>query len=205
MPEVKSVVEWARWKAATTPAFLDDEKELWLILWARTAMGETSLEDRLIRLMVWVGATFEHLPEHNGLEKPLDILKARTAWCEQQCKVFCFLAYHILHVPGRLVSAKHTEPPPGGVREGHTMAEVFYVGAWHLFDVHKDHQTVYRDYDGHIMSYEELRAAPEVVKRRPHWWVAANGDGKDGFYRSDAGYTYYSLEDTWQWPWPTKP
>jgi len=207
MFEVKSVADWAVWKNSAHLAHPKDGEELWLILRARTAAGYGSLEDQLIRLMVWVGATFYHGPKHTGIRDPLGMLRTREGWCDQQAKLFCFLTYHLFGVPGRTVSMKNFPSADGSKPAGHTVAEVFYNEQWHMFDVHKDHCTVYKDNNGVILSIAALRACPEVVERQPHWWGLASGHGKVGFYRSpiEPVATPLDYEKDCAWPWSVPP
>lgn len=204
---IATVRQWAEWRNVIRVSNPDDGPVARDLLYIRTAVGDGSVEEQLIRLMVWVGASLVHKPVHSGKFLPLDILCSREGWCDQQSALFGFLAYHMLGVSCRLVSVKHTDPPLGGAREGHTMAEAHYWGKFHLFDVHNDHQAIYRDHDGHIMSVLELREHPEVVARCDHWWIAANGDRKDGFYRSDVQPKYSELDyaGTFKWPWDSRP
>lgn len=144
-------------------------------------MGLGSIEERLIRLMVWVGAKLQ--PEqgapHNLLDHPIDILRSGSAWCDQQVRVFAFFANHFVHVDIREISMLHADD-----ESGHTVCEAIYGGACHLFDVDSAHQAIYRDpSDGRIMSHREIAANPEVVESERHWWKShINGMGKIGFY-----------------------
>lgn len=207
MANLKSIAEWAAWKGEMTIQFPSHVDVLWLVLRARTAMGDGKQEEQLIRLMVWVGATFMHGAKHTGIRHPLGLLKTREGWCDQQARMFCFLAYHFLDLPGRTVSVKNMPPPPGFKLAGHTVAEVFYNKSWHLFDVHKDHQAVYRGGNGQLLSVAELRESPELAAQQVHWWKAYKQYGKDGFYRSSIKPTYTPLDfqGEYAWPWSSKP
>lgn len=164
---------------------------------ARTAVGSGHLEEQLIRLMVWCGATTENCSEHSKIEFPPAILEDGRAWCDQQCKIFGYLSLHFFGLPSRLVAMTDT------TGQGHTVVEVHYDGLWHLFDVHEDHQTVYRSSVGRILSYMELRQQPEIVEAVDHWW-RANGIGKVDLYRGSVRYYNYSLQQ-WPWAWSLKP
>lgn len=48
---------------------------------------------------------------------------------------------------------------------GHVVGEVFYQGAWHMFD--PDHEVFYRMPDGAIASVEQLAANPGLITARP--------------------------------------
>lgn len=209
LPEpAKSIIDWARWKNAATLAHPEDAQLFWSILRARTAAGYGDLESQLIRLMVWVGATLHHGPVHTRLYSPRELLESKEGWCDQQSRLFCFLAHHILKTQReRTVSVKNFPPPGDEKPAGHTMAEVFYEDDWHLFDVHKDHQTVYRMADGAIASVAWLREHPEVVEEQPHWWHTAEGHGKGGFYRGPIEPLYYELDPAQdlKWPWSAPP
>lgn len=145
---------------------------------ARTAVGEGSLDERLIRLMVWVGARFRSTTTHSGLANPLAIMKEGTAWCDQHSKVFLLMTWQLFGLVGRELALDHSDR-----RNGHTVVEVNYDEGWHLFDVHTEHQAVYRHPGtGHVLSYAELLANPEVLRQERHWWRGENGMGKEGFY-----------------------
>ncbi len=208
MHPAKSIAEWGRWKGSVEALHAEDHEELWLVVRARTAMGVGPLDEQLIRLMVWVGATLHHGPKHSNVRDPLGMLKLREGWCDQQAKLFCFFAYHFFGIEGRTVSLKNRTPPdPNARRAGHTVAEVFYKGDWHLFDVHKDQQTVYRNSNGKILSVAALRQTPALVAEQPHWWRAYGMYGKDGFYSSSVEpvNTALNYDKDCAWPWSSKP
>jgi hypothetical protein len=193
---IATIKAWNAWSAI----YADQTslgKAAVLLRFARTAVGNNTLEEKLIRLMVWVGATLQHnlLPAEG--ENPASILAQRTGWCDQQCKVFGFISQHMLAVPVRLVHATHTDGA-----NGHVMVEVSYAGSWHLFDVDPNHQVAYRDPDtGKIMSWEELHNNLQVVKSIVHWWRSPiNNVGREGFFDTA---DYHSME--WIWPWQIKP
>lgn len=193
------LISWNRWRGEVRLALPEDTEVLWMLVRARAAAGDGFLDEQIARLMVHTAAILEHPLRHEGTLKPYDILRSRKAWCEQQCCLFGFFCYHMLGVEGRLVEMKHTDP-----NEGHTVAEIFYHGRWHLYDVHKDHQTFYRrQHLDRILSFEDLRQDPSPVARQPHWWRAANGEGKEGFYKADP--IYYDLQPYMEWPWATTP
>jgi hypothetical protein len=156
-----------------------DKAEMRYFLLASTATGPgPNQEEQLLRLMIWVSTFLKSSTKHSRIRQPLCILAEGTAWCDQQVKVFLFLAWHLLGLEGRELAIYHTDG-----QNGHTVCEVYYNKAWHLFDVHSDHQMVYRSpSDGHILSYHEILATPEVVKHEDHWWHGANGVNKAGFY-----------------------
>jgi hypothetical protein len=155
---------------------IKEEKRFFLL--AKTAVGSGSLEEQLLRLMVWTGTYLHSGSSHTKIRRPLDILRVREAWCDQQAKVFLFFALHLLGLSGREIAVYHSDGA-----NGHTVCEMFYDGAWHLFDIHSEHQSIYRTPDGRIASYEELKAHPELVEQASHWWKGRNGEGKVGFYR----------------------
>jgi hypothetical protein len=90
------------------------------------------------------------------------------------------MAWRLLDLPGRDIAIYHTDG-----KNGHTVCEVHYDGRWHLFDIHSDHQVVYRKPDGDIMSLAEVIRNSRVVEEEGHWWKGLNGEGKVGFYRGD--------------------
>ncbi len=161
-----------------------------LLLAAQTAIGQNgSVEDKLLRLMVWVGAKLYSAEKHSKTIDPFEILLSGDAWCDQQTKVFMFLAFHLLGVNSREIAVKHTDE-----HNGHAVVEVFYDEEFHLFDVHTEHQAVYRDpVDGHILSWDELCLHRDVVDAECHWWKGSNGEGKSGFYTTGYPATKYFL------------
>jgi hypothetical protein len=180
-----SIYDWSQW-CTVIPAGPERERRR-ILLHARTAIGNSgNIAQQLTRLMVWVGSRLVHEAVRTPIEEPIEILRTRKGWCDQQCKAFGFLARHLLGVHVRLVSAKHSD-----AIEGHTMAEAYYDDAWHLFDVHTDHSVVYRASNGRILSYEEVRTQPQIVDKEYHF---------------KGTFCYYFQEsDPWTWPWPTKP
>jgi len=143
-------------------------------------MGNGHVEEQLIRLMVWVGAVTVSTTVHSRVYHPLDILRDGTAWCDQQVRIFSFFALHLAHVNCREYSIYHTDGA-----NGHSVAEAYYHGGWHLYDLHSDHQNVYRGPGGEILSYEDICKSPQVVEAEGHWWRGNDGVGKIGFYTSE--------------------
>lgn len=58
----------------------------------------------------------------------------------------------------REIHLSNAQSPPGT----HAVVEVFYGGAWHLYD--PTYGTVYRHGDGAVASYKELRLDPSAIK-----------------------------------------
>jgi len=202
---LKELAEW--YNTATDPF---DRMARRKILSARAAMGfGNQQEEQLIRLMVWVGSALKSTPEHTNLLLPLQLLHTGLGWCDQHCRLFGFLVYHFLGLETRLVSVKHKSDG-----EGHTVCEVFYNEAYHLFDPHEDHQEVYRSpLDGHILSREELIEFPPNHEAHPanlshHWWAGSDGTGKRGLYTPDSECkiaSFDTMSSEWIWPWSTIP
>jgi hypothetical protein len=150
-----------------------------LLVEASLAMGSGSTEEQLLRLMVWVGARLHHCWRHSGLRDPLDILKEGTAWCDQYVKVFNWLVGRLLGLGTRALSLRHA-----ATNDGHYVSEVRYDGVWHLFDVHPDHQIVYRDpRTGVVLSWEGVAANRWLVRDEDSWYK-----GKVGFYYTTPRY-----------------
>ena len=103
------------------------ELEARLLLRAGTAAGNGSLEERLIRLMVYVGAVLESGESHSKIYDPIEILESGEGWCDQQVIVFLYLAWKLLGLTGRDISIYHTDG-----KNGYTVCEVLYEGCWHL-------------------------------------------------------------------------
>ena len=156
----------------------DPREAIWLEK-IRADIGEIGpLEIQLLNLMHWVGRTLKSVNPPMPTKNPLDILDSGIGWCEQQVKVFLWCANRLYGVKTREVALYHTD----GVN-GHSVAEVFCGDRWLLFDVHSEHQSVYRHTkDGHIMGYLEICANVEQVVAEQHPWRGTNGQGKEGFY-----------------------
>jgi len=168
--------ELFQWVGAESDPDLQDKKRFFLQV--KTAMGNGTVEERLLRLMTWVGTKLISTQTHSRLTQPFEILKSGTAWCDQQTKIFGFFAWWLLGVPARELAMKHMD----GVN-GHSVLEAMHNDSWHLYDVHSEHQAVYRHPDdGHIMDWQELATHPDVVVAENHWWRGNNGMGKEGFY-----------------------
>lgn len=191
-----SIAAWNAWAASNNDGS-EKGKVAALIKLARTAIGNNTLEEQLIRLMVWVGATLQHKLEPATGDTPLEFLMQRCGWCDQQCKTFGFLAQHILNIETRLVRAPHTDG-----QNSHVMIEARYADSWHLFDIDPMHQVVYRHPDTReILSWETLHDNRGPVIALEHWWMSpVNGMGRVGFFET---CEYYPIN--WSWPWPTKP
>lgn len=167
------------------------------LLRAATAAGAGSLDERLVRLMVWTGAAFPSKAIHSGLVAPLDIIDEGTAWCDQAVKVFLWAVRELYGFPGRELAIWHLD-----ARSGHTVAEVYYDEAWHLYDVHIEHCAVYRDETGgRVLSYAELcMSHGEPILARHHWWRATDGTGKEGFFQPASKVTYYGRDGLAKYP-----
>jgi hypothetical protein len=144
---------------------------------AGTAAGGGTVEEQLIRLMVWVGAKLPSRNPHTRIVDPIAIINSGTAWCDQQVKVFLFLAWKLLKVPGRELAIYHSDE-----KNGHTVCEVRLNRRWCLFDVHTEHQAVYRGPDGRLLGHADLCRCSAPVAAEGHWWKGNNGIGKEGFY-----------------------
>lgn len=177
------------WVGAESDPGLKKQKRRFLE--ARTAMGPGPVEDQLLRLMVWVGAKLYTGATHTKIVETLDILEDGNAWCDQQTKVFGFFAWHLLGVHAREMAVRHSDG-----HNGHAIVEAEYSDGWHVFDVHGEHQAVYRHPDdGHLMSWAELSERPDVVAAEDHWWRGSNGVGKEGFYTPALPPTTYENFD----------
>lgn len=158
-----------------------------ILLDAHTAIGGGPLEARLTRLMVWVGSKLHSGPVHNGLVDPFALLASTEAWCDQQTKVFMFFTWHLLQTDSHELALRHSDGS-----NGHAVVEVFYDNSRHLFDVHSEHQAIYRHPTaGHIMSYEELERDQSPVLAEQHWWRGNDGRGKEGFYSAGGSAINY--------------
>ncbi len=158
--------------------------KLWKL---RIAIGNGSFEEQIIRLMVTVSQWLEHTSTHSGLSTPLRILLDGRAWCDQISIVFGHFAYHFLGVITRQLHLIHTD-----LTQGHFVTEVYYGNAWHLFDPHPDHLSVYRfSHSKDIMSFDAISHMPAIVDAECNWFVGVNGEGKSGFFKlSPVGVLY---------------
>jgi len=200
-----SIGDWNRW--ANHAEVQPDRRIRLQIAMARTSAGNGSLEERLLRLMVWVGTEIAHPLSHPGSLCPREILEQRAGWCEQQCLLFAFLAYHIFRVECRGIELLHSDGT-----SGHSVVEVVgpqdLVARPFLLDVEKEHQSVYRGADGRLLGYDDILLDPAVIVRDGHWWRGTNGVGKDGFYtHGESKATFHGLAtpEVRVWPWGTKP
>lgn len=171
----------------------------------RIAAGRGTAERQAVRLMCYLAGRLAPSEKHSRDYVPVEILKAGQAWCDQSSKVFMFLAWHLIGADGREIALKHAN----GV-DGHTVIELEYNGAWHLFDAHRDHQAVYRSAsDDHILSYDELMLDSLPVREEGHPWpVGRDGIDKTGFYAPGATATKHARTSEmiafnlpWRCPW----
>ena len=197
MRSLYEISEWVR--TEPNPTFRRNKR---YFLHAAKAIGRNSTtEEGLLRLMIWVGTLLPTKEKHSRLQHPLDILSDGSGWCDQHCAVFNYMAWNLLDIGGRPLAIYHTD----GVN-GHTVTEVLYGETWHLFDAHGDHQAVYRhSADRHILSYDEIVANPACVIAENHWWRGNNGVGKEGFYiegsRACRSHPAVSLTNSMKSPW----
>lgn len=120
-----------------------------------------AVEPGLLRLL---GTLPDLLPvaldsTHSGLVDPVSVLRSGTAWCDQYAKVFLYLAGRLFGVPGREV-AIHRD----GTIHGHTVAEVYYDGAWRMYDADAAFRRVWRRPTG-VLGVRDLRLMADDVVR----------------------------------------
>jgi len=195
-----SVGDWNRW--ANHVEEQPDRRIRLQVALARTSAGNGHLHEQLIRLMIWVGTEIMHPPEHPGVLTPYQILEQRRGWCDQQCLLFAFLIRHLLDVDCRLLELCHSDGT-----SGHTVAEVL-LDPPILFDVEKEHQSVYRNATGdRLLGYGDLLQDSSPVARDGHWWKGTNGVGKEGFYLLGQSQMTCSVptDKSLSWPWKDKP
>jgi hypothetical protein len=155
---------------------------------ARIAIGHHNwpIEQRLIRLMVHVGSTFHHCGQNSSIVDPALLLLTGVGQCDKQGAAFCFLAWCMFGLKNRLVHLWHSDGT-----QGHYVTEIWYEQAWHLFDVHSDHQMVYRkrarirDVQSQLMSIAELKQNLSLLLDEHNWFIGKNGEGKIGFYNHE--------------------
>ena len=174
----------------------------------RIAAGRGTPERQSVRLMCYLAGRLAPGEKHSRIYVPVAILQSGQAWCDQASKVFMFLAWHLIGADGREIAMKHAN---GG--DGHTVVELEFGGAWHLFDAHRDHQAIYRsDSDDHILSHAELLVNPYPVKEDGHPWPVGRDDAdKSGFYAPGSLATLnprtsemIAFNVPWHCPWNCK-
>lgn len=160
------------------------------ILRVATAAGTGTLDERLVRLMIWAGAALPSQVEHSHATDPVEIIFSGHAWCDQSAKVFMWAAHELYGLPARELAVTHSDKA-----SGHTMTEVYYDGGWHLYDTHAEHFAVYRDESGRVLSYADLAAGNgSAVAERKHWWRGIDGSGKEGFFQPDSKVCYFGRD-----------
>jgi len=121
-------------------------------------------EDRVFEILnlVWRCLTpASDIEKSNPSVDPHEILNGQVARCDQYVKVFLFLCRVLLGVRGREVALNNTADT-----EGHTVAELFYEGSWHMFDADETYRKVYRRAaDGQILGVCELCLDRGLVER----------------------------------------
>lgn len=73
---------------------------------------------------------------------------------------------------------------------GHVVAESFYDGAWHMFDV--DMECYFRGTGGRVLGVEELGKAPSVITATPYT--------PSGYPTADVAKLYTTTTDNGVWP-----
>jgi hypothetical protein len=170
------------------PIYLKDDnmshRIYWMILLdAKNAVGTWSIEEKTIRLMAWTAGRLHRQSRiHSLIYDPFTIILHGEAWCDQHALVFCFLCHCLLNLQARSLAVLHED----GIN-GHTMAEVLFDGAWHLFDPHPMNVNIYRAPNfGRILSYQQIAHNIKSIKLNRHWWHGANSIGKRGFFTAKA-------------------
>lgn len=177
MPPFKSLLERAN--AVRLAGVAEARRAAAYLLAAQTAVGpQGTLDDQLVRLMVWVGTFLPHGDTHSQLTHPIEILDSGIAWCDQHARVLAWGAKELFGLPGRLLQLKHTDG-----ESGHMVCEILYDGTWHLFDADSRHLSCYRDaIHPHVLGFDDLQKIPGVVAAHHHWWRGKNGIGMEGFF-----------------------
>jgi hypothetical protein len=88
---------------------------------------------------------------------PRRILETGSRYCGHLSTAMATLLVNG-HYPVREIHLSNGQSPPAT----HAVVEVFYGGAWHLYD--PTYGTVYRKGDGAVASYKELRLDPSAIK-----------------------------------------
>ncbi|MFL6212271.1 MAG: transglutaminase domain-containing protein [Blastocatellia bacterium] len=91
------------------------------------------------------------------LGSPRRVLETGSQYCGHLSAAMAALLANSPY-PLRQINLTDGRTPPGT----HVVVEVFYGGAWHLYD--PTYGTVYRSRDGAVMSYEQLRLDPSAIK-----------------------------------------
>jgi hypothetical protein len=126
-------------------------------LYAQLSAGKQSDEAIIGAVNDYVSTKLDYDQTQWELGSPRRVLETGTQYCGHLSAAMAAL---LANSPYRVRQVNVTDgrTPPGT----HVVVEVFYGGAWHLYD--PTYGTVYRNRDGAVMSYAQLRLDPSAIK-----------------------------------------
>ncbi|HKP12458.1 MAG TPA: transglutaminase-like domain-containing protein, partial [Blastocatellia bacterium] len=126
-------------------------------LYARITAGKQTDEAIVGAVNDYVATKLNYEETQWELGSPRRILETGSCYCGHLSAAMATLLVNG-HYSVRQVNLTDGQSPPGT----HVVVEVYYGGAWHLYD--PTYGTVYRNSEGTIASYEQLRLDPSAIK-----------------------------------------
>ena len=114
--------------------------------------GARNDEEKAVRLARWVAANIRNVPNYSQSGDPLDTFSTRSGLCGSRALLFVRMLWY-KNIPGRVINLYNFP----STNTGHSCAQVWYDGQWHLFDVS---YAGYFQINGKILSWEQIKADP---------------------------------------------
>jgi len=125
-------------------------------LYARLSAGKQTDEAIIGAVNDYVATKLNYNDAQWEIGSPRRILETGSRYCGHLSTAMATLLRNGNYTV-RIVNLSDGQRPPAT----HVLVEVFYGGAWHLFD--PTYGTVYRNHQGEIVSYKELRLDPSLI------------------------------------------
>ena len=126
-------------------------------LYAQITAGKPTDEAVIGAVNDYVAGKLDYSQTQWELGSPRRILETGSQYCGHLSAAMATLlasgGYSV-----RQVNITDDQSPPGT----HVVVEVYYGGAWHVYD--PTYGTVYRNREGEVASYEQLRLDPSAIK-----------------------------------------
>jgi hypothetical protein len=126
-------------------------------LYEQLTAGKQTDEARVSAVNDYVATKLNYNETQWEIGSPRRILETGSQYCGHLSTAMATLLVNGRYKV-REIHLSNGQSPPGT----HAVVEVFYGGAWHVYD--PTYGTVYRNGDGAVASYKELRLDPSAIK-----------------------------------------
>jgi Transglutaminase-like enzymes, putative cysteine proteases len=126
-------------------------------LYEQLTAGKQTDEARVSAVNDYVATKLNYYESQWDIGSPRRILETGSQYCGHLSAAMATLLWNGKYKVREIHLSNGQSPP-----STHAVVEVFYGGAWHVYD--PTYGTVYRNGDGAVASYKELRLDPSAIK-----------------------------------------